>query len=555
MTFSFYYQSHIARRISHIVLLLSIICTQTVFAQKRLPGEKPKLIVQVVVGQMRADYLLHFKENLGNEGFKTLMNEGAYCQNARYSHMLTQTAPGLATIATGTAPAQHGIPSDAWYDRTSSIIRDACYDSKATPLESSNDKLKKSPKNLLASTLGDELKLLNKKSKVIGVAMEPDEAILLSGHNANAAYFFDEMSGKFVSTTGYMKQLPSWVQDFNSKKFTETYLNRSWETLHQSGEYENYAPDSAALAKNPNSAKVPMVIIADNIKKNAKRAYTQLRESPYCDNLVKDFAVSAIVSENLGKGENTDMITIYFGALRNVGNRYGQQSVELEDAFYRTDENLKHLLAFLNDQVGKENLLFIFTSDHGVNLSQQQLNDANMPHGTFEHNKAIMLLRSYMGIIYGKGDWVKAFSQKQIFLNHTLIEDSNLRMAEVQERAANFMLQFTGVAGAATAYTLANTTFTSGILRAMQNSYFQKRSGDIIVNLEPGWVETSSESTSNSAYSYDTHVPLAFYGWRVKRKTISSPIDMTDIAPTLSTMVGIQQPNAASGKVISELLE
>lgn len=543
-------------KIKTVLLIIAGLAVSTSFAQKRLPGEKPKLIVQVVVGQMRADYLLRFKENLGNEGFKTLMDEGAYCQNARYSHMLTQTAPGLATIATGAAPSQHGIPSDRWYDRTSSATRDACYDSRATVLDSDNDRLKKSAKNLLASTLGDELRLLNKKSKVVGVAMEPDEAILLSGHNANAAYFFDDMSGKFVTTAGYVQQLPSWVQDFNRKKFTETYLNRSWETLHKAWEYENYTPDSASPERGDGEAKSPLVIVADNTKKGApKRAYRQLRESPYGDNLVKDFAVSAIVSEGMGKDDITDMLTIYFGALRNVGNRYGQQSVELEDAFYRTDENLKHLLDFLNDYVGKENLLFVLTSDHGVNLSQQQLRAADMPHGTFEHNKAMLLLRSYMGIIYGKGDWVKAFSQKQIFLNHTLIEDSNLRMAEVQERAANFMLQFTGVAGAVTAHTLATTTFTGGMLRAMQSSYFQKRSGDIILNLEPGWVETSSESAANSAYSYDTHVPLAFYGWRVKRKTISSPIDMTDVAPTLSTLVGIQQPNAASGKVIKELID
>jgi len=538
-----------------IAVITALFLVAPVFAQKRLPGEKPKLIVQVVVGQLRYDYLLRYKENLKNEGFKTLMNEGAYCQNARYSHLLTQTAPGLATIATGAAPAQHGIPSNRWYDRSSNSMRSACYDSKTQPLESSNDKLKRSSKNLLASTFGDELKLFSKKSKVVGVGIEPEEAILLSGHNVNAAYFYDEMSGKFVSSSDYMAQPPAWVQIFNSKKFTETYLNRSWETLHQACEYESYTPDSALLARNPNAAKTPITIIADNAKKGSKRSYQQLRDLPYSDNLVKDFAISAIVNEQLGKDKITDMITIYFGALRNVGNRYGQMSVELEDAFYRTDENIKHLLAFLNDYVGKENLLFIFTSDHGANLSQQQLEAANMPYGTFDHSKALVLLRSYMGIVYGKGDWVKAFSQKQIFLNHTLIDDSNLRLAEVQERAANFMLQFSGVTAAVTAHTLANTTFTDGTLRAMQNSFFQKRSGDIIINLEPGWVETSDESAANSAYSYDTHVPLAFYGWRIKRKTISSTIDMTDIAPTLSTLVGIQQPNAASGKIISELLD
>jgi len=538
-----------------IAVITALFLAAPALAQKRLPGEKPKLIVQVVVGQMRADCLLRFKENLGNEGFKTLMNEGAYCQNARYSHLLTQTAPGLATIATGAAPAQHGVPSNLWYDRTSGVVRSACHDSQAQPLKSNNDKLKKSSRSLLASTFGDELKLFSKKSKVIGVGIEPEEAILLSGHNVNAAYFYDEMSGKFVSTSDYMAQLPAWVQTFNSSRFTETYLNRSWETLFQANEYECYAPDSALLARNPNATKMHITIVADNAKRSVSRSYQQLRETPYSDNLVKDFAISAVVNEQLGKDKITDMITIYFGAMRNVGNRYGQLSVELEDAFYRTDENIKHLLAFLNDYVGKENFLFVLTSDHGASLSQRQLEVANMPHGTFDHSKALILLRSYMGIVYGKGDWVKAFSQKQIFLNHTLIEDSNLRLAEVQERAANFMLQFSGVAAAVTAHTLANTTFTSGMLYAMQSSFFQKRSGDVILNLEPGWEETSNTSAANSAYSYDTHVPLAFYGWRIKRKTISSTVDITDVAPTLSTLVGIPQPNAASGRVIGGVLE
>ena len=537
------------------LLCLLALATGSVFAQKRLPGDKPKLIVQVVVGQMRADYLLRFKENLGNEGFKTLINEGAYCQNARYSYMLTQTAPGLATIATGASPSLHGIPSNSWYDRSSGVVREACYDSRATPLESNNDKLKRSPKNLLASTFGDELRLLNRKSKVVGVAMEPEEAILLSGHNANAAYFFDEMSGKFVSVTSYMQYLPTWVSEFNNKKFADIYLSRGWETLYQALEYENYTPDSATLARTPNGAKTPLSIVVGNAKKDAKRAYAQLRELPYGDNLVKDFAVSAIVGEGLGKDRATDMITIYFGALRNAGNSYGLQSVELEDVFYRTNENIKHLLTFLNDYVGKENYLLVLTSDHGANFSQKQLEAVGMPYGSFDHNKALILLRSYLSIIYGKGDWVKAFAQKQIFLNHTLIDDSNLRLAEVQERAAYFMLQFSGVTAAVTAHTLANTTFTNGMMRAMQNSFFQKRSGDIIISLEPGWVETSSESAANSAYNYDTHVPLAFYGWRVKRKTISSPVDVTDIAPTLSTLVGIPLPNAASGRVITEVVE
>jgi predicted AlkP superfamily pyrophosphatase or phosphodiesterase len=537
----------------HFALAASFaISHASVFAQKMLPGDKPKLIVQVVVGQLRSDYLLRFKNNLSDEGIKMLMSEGAFCQNARYSHLLTQTAPGLASIATGAAPAQHGIPSDKWYDRAQNDMQEACTDLRVTPVESSNDNLKKSPKHLLASTFGDELKLLEKESKVIGISMAPEESILLSGHNSNAAYWLDEMSGKFVSSTYYMQELPQWVQEFNQKNFVGAYLNRSWEGMLPAPKYIAYENGKNKVAEG---TEILLLAAAEPIKRNGKTSYEKLRETPYSDNLVNDFAISAVVGENMGNNDVTDMITIYFGAMRSIGNRYGALSVELEDAFYRTDQNLKHLIKFLTAHVGKNNLLLVFTSDHGANLSQQQLADANMPHGVFDHNKALVLLRSYMNIVYGKGDWIKSFSQKQIFLNHTLIEDSNLRLSEVQERAASFVLQFSGVANAVTAHTLANTAFAAGAMRYMQNSFFQKRSGDIIVNLEPGWTETSSEAAANSAYSYDTHVPLAFYGWRVKRKAIAAPVDVTDIAPTLSLLVGTALPNAASGKPIAEIVE
>ena len=519
-------------------------------AQKQLPGDKPKLIVQVVIGQLRSDYLLRFRDNLGDEGFKTLMTEGAFCQNARYSHLLTQTAPGLATIATGAAPARHGVPADRWYDRTQNDMQEACADARVTPVESSNDKLKKSPKHLLASTFSDELKLLEKKSTVVGISMLPEEAILLAGHNSNAAYWYDDLSGKFVSSSYYMQELPQWVQEFNQKKFTDIYVNRSWEALLPAAQYAAYSGSKA-----PESAAPLILKAAERPGKSGKPDYAKLYETPYGDNLVKDFAISAVVSENLGQNNATDMITIYFGAMRGIGNRYGALSVELEDAFYRTDQNLKHLISFLTTHVGKENLLLVLTSDHGVNLSQQQLEDAGMPHGVFDHNKALVLLRSYMNIVYGQGDWIKSFSQKQIFLNHTLIEDSNLRLSEVQERVAGFVLQFSGVANAATAHVLSGAAFADGVMQHMQNSFFQKRSGDIIINLEPGWTETSTQSDANSAYSYDTHVPLAFYGWRVRRKAIAAHVDMTDLAPTLATLVGIALPNAASGKVIAEIVE
>ncbi|MGL5959817.1 MAG: alkaline phosphatase family protein, partial [Bacteroidales bacterium] len=219
-------------------------------AQRRFPGEKPKLIVQIVVGQLRNDYLQRFKENLSDDGFKTLIIEGAQCQNARYGYLLTQTAAGLATIATGAMPAQHGIVANQWYDRNKKELHEACVDKQYKLLESNNDKLRKTPHDLIASTFADELKLFSDKSKIIGVGLEPEEAILLTGHSADAAYWFDDDNGRFVSSRYYMTKLPAWVREFNNKEITNLYLGRRWESALSAERYLGYTDETLPLIEN-----------------------------------------------------------------------------------------------------------------------------------------------------------------------------------------------------------------------------------------------------------------------------------------------------------------
>ncbi|MGL4957196.1 MAG: alkaline phosphatase family protein [Bacteroidales bacterium] len=522
----------------------------TLIAQRRFPGEKPKLIVQIVVGQLRNDYLQRFKENLSDDGFKTLIIEGAQCQNARYGYLLTQTAAGLATIATGAMPAQHGIVANQWYDRNKKELHEACVDKQYKLLESNNDRLRKTPHDLIASTFADELKLFSDKSKIIGVGLEPEEAILLTGHSADAAYWFDDDNGRFVSSRYYMKKLPAWVREFNNKEITNLYLGRRWESALSAQRYLGYTDETLPLIENQR-----FVIAEANVNKKGQPIPSALRTSPFADNLIKDFAISAIVEEELGKTASTDMITIYFGAIRNIGNKKGQLSVQLEDALYRMDENIAHFLAFLHDYVGKENLLLVLTSDHGATLSSEHLRAMKLPSGAFDYAKASILLRSYLGIVYGKGNWVSSFAEKQLYLNQQLIEDLNLNLSEVQERTANFLLQFSGVVNAVASNSLTSATALNGVMRSMQNSYCPKRSADILINLEPGWSDGGAQLGANSAYAYDTHVPLIFYGWIVKRKTISSTVDMSDIAPSLSTLVGIPLPNTASGNLIQGLFD
>lgn len=551
----------IAMKLKFILAGFSLVCfLQTLSSQDHLniPSERPKIIVQIVVSQMRFDYLHRYAEKFGSEGFNMLTADGAVCRNARYNYILTQSMPGMATIATGTNPSIHGIVSNKWYSRSNNQEVDAIADEKLTTIGGSFFSGKFSPKNLVTSTLGDELRSFDARSKVIGVSMEAGSAILSSGHNANGAFWFDTERGKFVSSSHYMQALPAWADTFNIKGFSDLYLNRDWILLNP---VNRYAEADTAMIKEPQDRKR----ISDKLKrmlqglvapKKQTKDYTPLLENPYGNNLLKDFAVAAIIGEGLGKDVHTDLLTITFTPNRLIGLKYGPHSIEMEDTYLRLDAELAHLIGFLNYEVGRHNYLLVLTSDQGVAATPQHLEKTKVPSGYFEPQQAMVLLSSYLNVVYGTGSWVSGYHEKQIFLNRRLIEDSNIPIDAFQHRVANFMLQFTGVANAVTAQTLQSSNFTSGLFQKFQNSYNQRRSGDIIINFEPGWVERNGSVTSaGSPYNYDTHVPLIWYGWKMKRRQILTPVNMSDIAPTIATLIGTSWPNGATGTPIKEIIE
>jgi arylsulfatase A-like enzyme len=290
--------------------------------------------------------------------------------------------------------------------------------------------------------------------------------------------------------------------------------------------------------------------------KKTVKDYSTFHNNPFGNIYTKDFAIAAIIGENLGKDDHTDLLTVTFTSNRNIGQKFGPHSIEMEDAFLRLDKEIGHFIAFLNSEIGRHNYLLIFTSDQGVASTPEHLEKSKIPGGYFDPRQAMALLSSYLNVVYGVSNWVSGYHEKQIFLNRRLIEDSNINIGDFQEKVANFMLQFTGVANAASGQTLQTGNFTSGVFEKFQNSYNQRRSGDVIINLEPGWVERNGNVTSaNSSYSYDTHVPLIWYGWKMKRRQILTPVNMSDIAPTVSTLIGISWPNGATGKPIREIID
>ncbi len=539
-----------------LIVLISI----SVNAQQNraIPSEKPKLIVEIVVSQMRFDYITRYWDKFSDGGFKLLVNEGANCKNARYNYLLTQPYPGISTISTGTNPSMHGIISDKWYSRTNGQEVLAVSDEKVSTVGGSFFSGKASAKNLVTSTLGDELILNNPKSKVIGISLDAGSAILLTGHNATGVYWFDQEKGTFVTSSYFAENIPVWLDTFNNKGFSKLYVDREWRALNPINTYEeaDTAKVKSVETKKRLSDKLKSFVEGIIGKPQPTTNYSRLTESPFGNLLTKDMAIATVVGEDLGRDEHTDLLCLTFSANRNIGQKYGPHSIEMEDTYLKLDKELSHFLDFLSINIGKENVLVILTSDQGIASSPDYLEKSKIPGGYFDPKKAMILLGSYLNASYGQGAWITAYHEKQIFLNRRLIEDSNIKLEDFQQKVADFMLEFSGVANSTTAHTLQTANFANGIMVKFQNSFNQRRSGDVIINLEPGWVERNgSVSSGNSAYDYDTHVPLIWYGWKMKRKSILSPVNMNDVAPTLSTLLGTTWPNGSMGTPIKEIVE
>lgn len=523
-----------------------------------IPSEKPKLIIGIEISQFRYDFIPRYWDKFGEDGFKKLINRGSYCENTSYNYLFSDLGVGSATIASGTNPAMHGIVAGSWYNNLRDEIINYVFDSKVSTIGGEYDAGQYSPHNLMTTTWADEVKIAsNFKSKVISVCLDPAPAIFSAGHTADAAYWFDSKNGTWISSSFYLDSLPQWVVDFNNKELANTYLDNEWSTLLPMSNYTASLLDNNEYEKGMFGHKVFPYVIKDLSKKfNKKEKYEVLRYTPYGNNLTKDFAISAIVNEELGQDEFTDVLTLSFTVNERIGNLYGPLSVEVQDLVLRLDKELAHLLDFVDKTIGKENVLVYLTAEHGVVHVPEYLQDNKIPAGHFNASSAISLLNSYMNNIYGKGDWIKQYHGQQIYLNRTLIEDANMNLSDVQTNVANLMLQFSGVANTVTSTTLQNTNFTEGIFKTMQNGYNQKRSGDVLIHLKAGWAENPDLNGEFAApYGHDHRVPLIWYGWKIGRNSVKRSVDLTDIAPTISTLLEISYPNSASGEPILEIIE
>ena len=497
------------------VIVISFIRLNILAQKSDTPFEKPKLIVTIVIEGMRYDYIYKYWDRLSEGGFRRLVEKGMYYKNAEYDYLYTKSSSGYATIVTGSNPSQHGIVNDYWYKRITNDKVYCTYDKNVQSLGSSSYDEKKSPASLLASTFSDELKLSNfKRSKVISISPKDYAAILPAGHLGNAAYWFDKKNGNWTSSTYYFSSLPYWVDRFNEKKIPDIYLNKEWKTYLPFEKYTQSLGDdnSYELGFNGGFNTFPYNLIT--IKANAG-SYDILNSTPFGNTYTKDFAVSAIINEDLGKDEYCDYLHIGFTATSNITEKFSVRSIEIADAYIRLDRDLEHFINFIDDYVGIENTVIVLTADRGSSDTPRLLQSINMPGGFFKDKNAETLLGSFLRASYKTDGLIAYFDGSYLYLNRNKIEDEKLDLKDIQNKVADLLVNFTGISNSITSIDLESRNYTSGLSLRAQNSYHKKRSGDISVILEPGYVP-GSDSDYGSGYRNYTHVPLIFYGWKIK---------------------------------------
>ncbi len=537
-----------------LFLFVPVYISTSGFAQNKPAPEKPKLIISIFIEGMRYDYLYQYWDHFSEGGFKALVNKGMFYKNAEYKYLYTKSSCGYATFVTGTNPSQHGIVNDTWYKQLAGQKIYCTYDANVEPLGSNLNQEKHSPRQLLVSTFSDELKLSNfKQSKVISISVKDYAAVLPAGHLSNGAYWMDKKTGNWISSTYYFKTMPSWVSRFNEKKFPDIYLSKSWDTFLPFEKYTMCLGDDNSFEEG--FMGVGKTFPYNLVELKAKYdSYDILNSTPFGNTYTKDFAVSAIVNEELGKDEYCDYLNISFTANEKISRQFSIRSMEMADAYIRLDRDLEHFLNFVNDYVGMENTVVILTSDRGSTDSPKLLESINMPGGVFKDKNAETLLESYLNALYREGDLIDYFDGSNLYLKRNKILEKKLNLGEVQRNVADFLVDFTGVANALTSEDMESRNFNYGMALKAQNSYHKKHSGDISVILEPGYVP-GSDVTYGSGYKNFTHVPLIFYGWKIKNGESDRPVSMEDVAPTLSRLLNIAYPGATTGSVLEEIVK
>lgn len=525
-------------------------------AQAQEQSKKPKLVVGIIVDQMRQEYFYRFADRYVENGLKRFSEQGFMMTNGHYNYIPTYTGPGHASVYTGTTPATHGIIANNWYVRSLGKMIYCAEDSTVTNVGGTLENGNISPRNMLSTTITDELRLsTGKRSKTVAIAIKDRGASLPGGHTGDA-YWYDDVNGDWMTSTFYYATLPKWVADFNAKKRPDYYLKQTWNTLFPIQTYVNSLPDNNDFEGpfiGKNAPTFPYNL--DSLKKD-NGGYGLVASTPFGNSLTLDFAYAAIEGEKLGQREVTDFLAVSFSSPDYIGHRFGPSSIEVEDNYLRLDRELADFFSYLDKTIGKGEYLVFISADHAVADVPNYMISENIPAGNFNSAMVLGQLKGFTNAMYGEGDWIKSFSNEQIFLNHELIKDKKMNAEQIQRDLAEYVLRFKGVKEAYTASDMRRQEFTQNRAHLLQMGYNHKASGDVLLILEPGWLVGGARGTTHgSGFNYDTHVPIAFYGWGIKAGKSATYASVTDIAPTLSVLLQIRMPNGTTGSPIKEVIQ
>ena len=540
----------------HIFLLILAIFNLPAFSQTT-KSEKPKLVVGIVVDQMRNDYIERFWNHYSEDGFKRLVNNGYRFKNAHFNYVPTYTGPGHASIYTGTTPATHGIIGNNWYDKTIDASVYCAGDTSVQPIGTMDKAGMMSPHRMTVTTIADENRLATQmRGKTIGVALKDRGAILPAGHTANAAYWFHGLDeGQWISSSFYMDSLPQWAVDFNNSGKAASYF-KTWNTLYPIETYVESGTDMNKFEggfKGKETATFPYNLQELRAHNNN---FELLKAVAFGNDLTTDFAIAAIEGEKLGQNNDTDFLTLSYSSTDYVGHNFGVNSKEVQDTYLRLDKNIAQLLQYLDKTVGKDQYIVFLTADHAAVDVPAYLDSLKIPAGYFDSRSFRNNIDSLVQKEYGNKNLIKNISNNQLFFNYELLHEMNINIDSFQQKLSNYILMQDNIHRVYTRQQIVNGAYTKGMDELIKNGFNHKRSGDLIYVLDSSFISYSrTGSTHGSSFMYDTHVPMLFYGKGVKSGSSSRRSEIVDIAPTIAVMLGISFPSGTTGEPLYWMLD
>lgn len=542
-----------------IPIILLLITSYLLAAQKNKTQntqlERPKLVVGIVVDQMRWDYLYRYYNKYETGGFKRLLNEGFSCENTMINYIPSVTAIGHTTIFTGSVPAIHGIAGNDWFDPKTGKSTYCTDDSTVQTIGSESKAGRMSPRKLLATTITDELRLAtNFQSKVVGVSLKDRASILPSGHNPTGAFWMDDASGRFISSSYYMQQLPVWVNDFNNSKPIDKLLANGWNTLLPIDQYTESTADNVEWEGTLKGASKP--VFPYDVQKAYSLDHSSLRQMPFGNSLTLQFAKAAVDGYKLGQENTSDFLTINCASTDYSGHLVGPNAIEIEDVYLRLDRDLASFFSYLDQKIGKGNYLVFLTADHGA-AHAEGFSEANkMPTGLLGKELETGLEKT-LEKQFGTNQLVFGVDNFQVFLNKNRIDSLKLDVEKIKAVTVNYLQHQEGIQFAVDQDNISQASIPSPLKEMMINGYNQQRSGSVLMVTLPGWLPYySKKGTTHSVWNpYDTHIPLIFMGWNVQHGSTNRTTQMTDISATLAALLHIQMPNGCIGNPITEVID